>query len=212
MAALFSRKKELKEKYGERIPPGQTATEKWPVLHFDEAPQVDLESWKFRVFGEVEEELAFSYQEFTSMPAVDVSCDIHCVTHWSRMDNRFHGVSFRELMKRVKPREEACFVIVHCECGYTTNPPLSACMDDDVLWAWKHDGENLTPEHGRPAQAGRSGALFLEKREMGVRGGVFGGRPARFLGDARIPQRRGPVQRREIFGLVKSVHLRGWHT
>ncbi len=60
MAALFSRKKELKEKYGERIPPGQTATEKWPVLHFDKAPQVDLESWKFRVFGEVEEEIKFS--------------------------------------------------------------------------------------------------------------------------------------------------------
>ena len=88
MAALFPRKQELKEKYGERIPPGQTATEKWPVLHFDEAPQVDLESWKFRVFGEVEEEIEFNYQEFTSMPAVDVSCDIHCVTHWSRMDNR----------------------------------------------------------------------------------------------------------------------------
>ena len=150
MAALFPRKKELKEKYGERIPPGQTATEKWPVLHFDEAPQVDLESWKFRVFGEVEEEIEFSYQEFTSMPAVDVSCDIHCVTHWSRMDNRFHGVSFQELMKRVRLKKNAGFVIVHCECGYTTNLPLAACMDDDVLWAWKHDGENLTPEHGWP--------------------------------------------------------------
>ena len=135
MAALFPRKTELKEKYGERIPPGQTATEKWPVLHFDEAPQVDLESWKFRVFGEVEEELKFNYQEFTSMPAVDVSCDIHCVTHWSRMDNRFHGVSFQELMKRVRLKKNAGFVIVHCECGYTTNLPLAACMDDDVPWA-----------------------------------------------------------------------------
>ncbi len=158
--ALFSGQKKMKEKYAERIPPGQTPTEKWPVLHFGEVPRSDLAAWDFRVFGEVEEELRFGYEEFTALPAVEVACDIHCVTHWSRMDNRFYGVAFGELMKRVKPREGAAFVVIHCEEGYTTNLPLAACMEDDVVWAWKHDGEDLTPEHGWPLRLVVPGRYF----------------------------------------------------
>ncbi len=150
MAALFSRKNELRERYGERVPPGQTVTEKWPVLHEGSVPAVDMATWSFRTFGEVEEEVTFTYPEFTSMPAVEVRCDIHCVTHWSRMDNVFYGVLFKEFLKRVRLKPAAKFVIIHCEQSFTTNLPLDACLGDDVLWAWKHDGEDLSGDHGWP--------------------------------------------------------------
>ncbi len=150
MAPIFSKKDELKKRYGGRLPPGQTATEKWPVLQFSDVPEVDLAAWDFRVFGEVEEELRFTHAEFTSMPAVDVTCDIHCVTHWSRMDNVFHGVAFNEFLKRVRLKPSAKYVVVHCEQNFTTNLPLEACRDEDVLWAWKHGGADLTPAHGWP--------------------------------------------------------------
>ncbi|MEE9273716.1 MAG: sulfite oxidase-like oxidoreductase [bacterium] len=152
MAALFGRKKKkrMQEKYGDRIPPGQTVTEKWPVLQFGPVPSVNPAKWDFRVFGEVEEEVRFTYEEFTSMPAADVECDIHCVTHWSRMDNVFHGVLFNEFLKRVRLKPSAKFVIVHCEKGYTTNLPLEACRDDDVLWAWQHEGKDISADHGWP--------------------------------------------------------------
>lgn len=147
---LFSHKKQLAGKYGDRVPPSQTVTEKWPVLHEGPVPGTDLAAWDFRVFGEVEEERRFTYKEFTALPAADVHCDIHCVTHWSKMDNVFHGVLFTEFIKSIRLKPTARFVIIHAEGGYTANLPLAACMDDDVVWAWKHGGENLSPEHGWP--------------------------------------------------------------
>ncbi|MDA0999243.1 MAG: sulfite oxidase-like oxidoreductase [bacterium] len=148
MSAL--NKKQLAEKYGDRVPPSQSVTEKWPVLHEGPVPEADLAAWELRVFGEVEEERRFTHAEFTALPASDVHCDIHCVTHWSKMDNVFHGVLFKEFVKTIRLKSTARFVIVHAEGGYAANLPLAACMDDDVLWAWKHDGENLSPEHGWP--------------------------------------------------------------
>jgi DMSO/TMAO reductase YedYZ molybdopterin-dependent catalytic subunit len=40
--------------------------------------------------------------------------------------------------------------MVHSEHGFTTNLAFSDLMDDDVLFAYKHNGENLTAEHGWP--------------------------------------------------------------
>jgi DMSO/TMAO reductase YedYZ molybdopterin-dependent catalytic subunit len=34
-----------------RLPPGQSLTLKWPVLHEGSVPQFDPRTWDFRVFG-----------------------------------------------------------------------------------------------------------------------------------------------------------------
>ena len=133
-----------------RIPPGQVVTNKFPVLHVGPIPPFDPQRWDLRVFGLVEEEVVFSYQEFMSLPQVEIVSDFHCVTRWSRLGNVWEGVSFRELMKHIKPRPEARYVMVHSDGGYTTNLPLPALLDDDVLFAYGHDGRDLTPEHGWP--------------------------------------------------------------
>src|SRR3954468_15516012 len=77
-----------------RTPPGQTLTTKWPVLHYGSVPKVDpkSENWTLRIFGMVENQYELSYEEICAMPSIDVKCDIHCVTHWSRLDNTFTGV------------------------------------------------------------------------------------------------------------------------
>src|SRR5262245_2526280 len=80
-----------------RLPPGQYLTEKWPVLHAGSVPAVDLSTWDFRVFGEVEQPLSLTWPELLELPSVEVTADIHCVTRWSRFDTRFKGVSWREL-------------------------------------------------------------------------------------------------------------------
>ena len=138
------------ETHKPRIPPGQVVTSKFPILHVGSIPPFDPQRWRFRVFGLVEEEVVFSYQEFMSLPQVEIVSDFHCVTRWSRLGNVWEGVSFRELMKHIKPRPEARYVMVHSDGGYTTNLPLPALLDDDVLFAYGHDGRDLTPEHGWP--------------------------------------------------------------
>jgi DMSO/TMAO reductase YedYZ molybdopterin-dependent catalytic subunit len=133
-----------------RVPPGQRVTDKFPVLHYGSVPRFDLETWDFRVFGQVEQPLTLSYADLTALPAVRLVADIHCVTGWSKLDTIWEGVPFKEVMRLVRPKDEARFVMVHCEQGYDTNLPLEVAMDDDVLLAYRYDDAPLTPEHGYP--------------------------------------------------------------
>jgi DMSO/TMAO reductase YedYZ molybdopterin-dependent catalytic subunit len=134
----------------DRLPPGQYVTEKWPVLHYGEVPRVDLKRWSFRIWGLVERPLELSYEEILKEPKVAVRCDIHCVTRWSKLDNLFEGVAVRGLLERARPLPEARYVMVHAEHGFTTNLPLEDLTKDNVLLAYAHDGQPLTPEHGWP--------------------------------------------------------------
>jgi DMSO/TMAO reductase YedYZ molybdopterin-dependent catalytic subunit len=133
-----------------RLPPGQVRTEKWPVLHYGSVPRIDLSTWDFRVYGLVEKPMRWTWEEFRALPQVRVRSDIHCVTRWSRFDNTWQGVAFEEVLRRVKAKPEARFVVVHAEPEYTTNLPLAELKQDDVLFAHSHDGEPLAPEHGSP--------------------------------------------------------------
>jgi DMSO/TMAO reductase YedYZ molybdopterin-dependent catalytic subunit len=133
-----------------RVPPGQYATEKWPVLHYGGVPRFDPATWDFRVFGLVEEPLRLTYDELRAAPAVTITCDIHCVTAWSRLGMTFEGVPVRTVLERAKVRPEAKFVMVHADQAYETNLPLHYLWADDALLAWRADGKDLTPDHGWP--------------------------------------------------------------
>ena len=134
-----------------RLPPGQYLTEKWPVLHAGDVPQYgDLATWTFRIFGEVEQELELSWEQFNDLPRAANTQDIHCVTRWSRFDAEFEGVHWRELAALVRPKQSARFAIAHAEAGFTTNVPLAFLADENALLATHADGEPLTPEHGYP--------------------------------------------------------------
>jgi DMSO/TMAO reductase YedYZ molybdopterin-dependent catalytic subunit len=135
-----------------RLPPGQYFTEKWPVLHAGDVPDVDLATWDFRVFGEVDSEISLSFEELTRLPATEVTVDIHCVTRWSRFDTTFRGVHWRDLSSLVRPKPSARFVVAHAEQGFTANVPIAALEDENALVAWEANGEPLTAEHGWPVR------------------------------------------------------------
>jgi DMSO/TMAO reductase YedYZ molybdopterin-dependent catalytic subunit len=133
-----------------RLPPGQYLTDKWPVLHAGSVPNVDLATWSFKVWGQVEEPLTLTWEEFSELPATQITIDIHCVTRWSRFDTSFRGVHWRELAARVRPKATARFVLAHAEQGFTSNVPLAAIEDENALLAYEADGEPLAPDHGWP--------------------------------------------------------------
>ena len=132
------------------LPPGQSLTLKWPVLHYGSVPRFDPDTWDLRVYGLVESPLKLNWKEFNALPKVQRESDFHCVTRWSRFDNHWDGVAFRELLARVRPKQEAAYVLVHAEQGFTANVPLADLDRDEVLLATHHDGEPLTAEHGGP--------------------------------------------------------------
>jgi DMSO/TMAO reductase YedYZ molybdopterin-dependent catalytic subunit len=140
----------LTDEQKRRIPPGQYHTEKWPVLHYGSVPRTDLATWDFRVWGEVENPFAFSWDEFRQMPRKTVHADIHCVTRWSRLDVDFEGVPIQHILERAGLTPDARFVLAHCEQGYTANLPIEVLDDDDVILCDIADGAPLTPDHGYP--------------------------------------------------------------
>jgi len=133
-----------------RLPPGQSLTLKWPVLHYGSVPHFDPAKWDFRVWGLVEQPGRFTWEEFSRLPRARSKSDFHCVTRWSRFDNEWDGVAFREILRRVKPKAQARYVLVHAEQGFTANVPLADLDRDDVLLATHHNGGPLTPDHGYP--------------------------------------------------------------
>lgn len=135
---------------GTRLPPGQKIETTFPVRTFGRAPALDLESWRFGVFGLVDEPQELSWDQFRMLPQLAVTSDFHCVTQWSRLDNRWEGVRARDVVAAARPQSRARFATVHCYGGYTTSLDLEALLSDDVLFAHRHDGKELTPDHGWP--------------------------------------------------------------
>jgi DMSO/TMAO reductase YedYZ molybdopterin-dependent catalytic subunit len=135
-----------------RIPPGQRAILGWPALHYGSVPRIDPARWSFRIFGLVEKERSLTFPEFCSLPHVKVFSDVHCVTGWSKLDNLWEGIGSNTIRNLVGISPLAKHVIVHAEAGFTTNLSMEDFFGEDVLFALKHNGRELTAEHGYPVR------------------------------------------------------------
>jgi DMSO/TMAO reductase YedYZ molybdopterin-dependent catalytic subunit len=151
--SLFKRKNlENQSKKEGRLPPGQSLTIKFPVLHYGPVPVFNPATWDFRIWGEVEEERSWSWVEFNQLPRTTLTMDIHCVTRWSKLDTTWEGVSVRALIEQgiIKLKPNSRYVLQHAEYGFTVNLPLEVVLADNFLLALKYNGQPLTPEHGAP--------------------------------------------------------------
>lgn len=149
---FFTKKAELPAEISARVPPGQYLTEKWPVLHYGPVPPFNPKTWDFRVFGNVENEIKLNWDEFQKLEQTAVTADMHCVTTWSRLDQKWEGIPFSKIVELAKPKSDVKFVIAHSEYGFTANTPLEYCLRDDCLIALRANGAPLTAEHGSPAR------------------------------------------------------------
>jgi len=152
--ALFDPKRRFVEginSFGKaKTPPGQVATAKFPVLTEGETPSVSTAEWRFHVWGEVEEERFWNWEEFMQLPQTTLRADFHCVTRWSRFDDDWTGVLFKDLAKSLRVKPAARFVMQYAYGGYTTNNALDAMMNEDFLFAHTFNGRPLPREHGGP--------------------------------------------------------------
>ncbi len=169
---LFSKRNAEREKWGDRLPPGQKPTDGWPVLHYGSIPKIDLDTWRFEIGGLVKEPVSFTWQDMQALPQVSSTNDIHCVTAWSKFDNSWGGVAVTEVMKRVRLKPEAKAVMIHSYGGYTTNLPLDDFLREGNLLARTHDGEPLMREHGWPMRLVVP-HLYFWKSAKWVKGIVF---------------------------------------
>ncbi len=136
----------------ERIPPGQHLAPEFPVLDLGILPDVSHEDWRLRLHGLVEREVELDWPGLMALPQVTDVSDFHCVTTWSCLDLDWEGVRAAEVLALARPLPGARFVTLHGYDGYTTNLPLSALQDEDVLIAHGVRGGPLSPAHGGPVR------------------------------------------------------------
>ncbi len=134
------------------VPPGQTVTDGFPVLHVGDVPRFDAATWRLRFFGLVGNPYELTWDELLREPAGEWRGDIHCVTRWSKKATHWRGVLFRRLVERAEPKPAANFVVQHADNDYTTNLPLAAMLGDDCLVVYEFDGRPLEPIHGGPVR------------------------------------------------------------
>ncbi|MCS5514134.1 molybdopterin-dependent oxidoreductase [Curtobacterium flaccumfaciens pv. betae] len=132
-----------------RIPPGQTLVRDWPVLSAGATPDIEPTDWAFSIRTESGLH-QWTWDEVHALGVEDVTVDIHCVTHWTKLDMPWRGVPLDSLFEDVETELDYC--MVHSYGGYTTNVPLDELLDGKSWIAFEADGEPLTPEHGGPAR------------------------------------------------------------
>lgn len=146
------RKEEERVRSEGRLPPGQSLTLKFPVLHYGPVPPFNPATWDFRIWGEVEGEKRWTWEEFNRLPRTKVKMDIHCVTRWSKFDTVWEGVSVKSLVNEgfLKIKPSATHVMQHAEYGFTVNVPLQVVLQENFIMATDLNGEPITPDHGYP--------------------------------------------------------------
>jgi DMSO/TMAO reductase YedYZ molybdopterin-dependent catalytic subunit len=146
------RQREEGAKQTGRLPPGQSLTEQFPILHYGSIPAFDPKTWTLSVKGLVEQPVTWTWDEFNKLPRRSVTMDIHCVTRWSKLDTGWEGVHLKDLIdqKIIVLKPDAKFCIQHCEYGFTVNLDVESMLDQNFLFATHFNGKPLEPEHGYP--------------------------------------------------------------
>jgi len=156
MLSAFQRKQdEEKMRMDGRLPPGQSLTQRFPVLHVGPVPNVDLNTWDLKFWGLLEEPLTLNWEAFNQLPKTKINMDLHCVTKWSMFDTEWEGVTLKTIIDadllRILP--QAKYVLQHAEYGYTTNLPLSVMLQENFLLATQFNGQPVPSDHGYPLRA-----------------------------------------------------------
>ncbi|MFE8700502.1 molybdopterin-dependent oxidoreductase [Cytobacillus sp. FJAT-54145] len=165
------------------LPPGQFETESWPVLHQGDVYDFNEETWNFRLFGEVKEEIVLSFKEVMSLPKTISSIDMHCVTTWSKFATTFEGIKLIEFLKYVELPEDVNYLKIYGyyngdRFGYSANLPLDKLLGDDALFVyrWKdhaHEWQDISPKHGYPLRFIPPASFYLWKGSKWVSGIQF---------------------------------------
>lgn len=134
------------------LPPGQSDVQTLQVLSIDGVPEINLDQWGFEVNGEVQHPFKLSWSQFQQLPKTTSVSEFDCVTGWTRLNNKWEGVRFKEIAARANPTTKAKYATIECygDPTYTTSLSLEDCLRDDVLFAYGLDGGALEPAHGGP--------------------------------------------------------------
>jgi len=141
-----------------KLPPSQQVTDRilrWGIDHpgiTSTNPQLILETYTLTIDGEVENPVKINWNDFMTLPKVFSTSDFHCVEGWSVLDCKWEGVHISEIERLVKPKDVAKAITFECADSYTTSLFREELYGEDVLLAYKLNGEVLEEGLGFPVR------------------------------------------------------------
>ncbi len=142
----------------ENLPPNQTEIKRllrWGIDHpgiKSTTPQLKLETYTLTIDGEVKNPVKLNWNDFLKLPqSVSVS-DFHCVEGWSVRNLKWEGVRITDIEKLVKPLDVAQAVTFESADSYKTSLYRKELSGNDVLLAYKLNGEALEEGYGFPVR------------------------------------------------------------
>ena len=149
----FKRREGPAEAARERVPPGQYVTTEFPVLTAGPTQHTPLEQWSLALRHEERVIASWDWVQFSALPQTERTSDIHCVTKWTKLDTRWRGVTFDDLMKAAGLQAPLTpYAMAYCDGGYTTNVPVADLRDGKAMVATHFADAPIAPAHGGPAR------------------------------------------------------------
>lgn len=133
-------------------PPNQKYIKNFIVYAEFGIPEVNLESYRLKISGEVERALSFTYDELLKLPRKEIVEDFHCVTGWSVKNVKWEGIPFKSLIEMARVKEGVKWVMFYSLDGYTAVVPYEDVNRDNVIVALLMNGDKIPLKHGFPAR------------------------------------------------------------
>ena len=122
-------------------------------------PQVDLNTWRLKVYGEVNNPLTLDKDSLNKLPTMDEYVTLECVSNTvnppgSLISNaKWTGVSLASLLDQAGVLADGKYAVFRCADGYTVGIPIERAMLPDALLAYRMNDQTLPNEHGFPLRA-----------------------------------------------------------
>jgi DMSO/TMAO reductase YedYZ molybdopterin-dependent catalytic subunit len=136
----------------DRIPPGQSPTQDFPVLSAGPTPRVRTEDWSFTLKVGPKPIASWNWAEFNALPQTKLTRDIHCVTKWSKLNTPWQGVTIDDILLAAGIEAPTAFTLAHSYDGYSTNVSTADLVGGKAIVATQYEGKPLAPDHGGPAR------------------------------------------------------------
>jgi DMSO/TMAO reductase YedYZ molybdopterin-dependent catalytic subunit len=142
--------------------PGQMPPEVTPNDEFYEIsrnivnPVVDVSGWTLKISGRPDSPYSLTYEELEEMPWVEEYVTLTCISNLVGGDlisnALWRGVRLKLLLEQAGVPESTERIAFHAADGYVDSFPMGYALRENVIVAYRMNGEPLPVGHGFPAR------------------------------------------------------------
>ncbi len=119
------------------------------VNTFNSVPDIDPETFRLIIDGEVNHPLSLSMTQLQRMPLTSMIIRHVCVEGWAAIV-QWGGVRLRDLMYLAQPKANARYVYFQSADNYYETWDLASAVHPQTLMAYQKNGQPLSDDNGAP--------------------------------------------------------------